>query len=500
MKKQEVLQLIRRGENFRLEAKKAEKGLPASLWESYAAFCNTDGGVILLGVSENAEKQLFVSGVEDSDKLVQAFWNQINNKQKVSDNLLFNHQVYVLTVEDKKIVVVEVPRADRHYKPVFINDNLFGGTYRRNADGDYHCSREEVKAMLRDQSDITSDCTIAENVDWHELDKDSIYRFRMRFRNLKPDHVWNTLDDIEFLLKLGAVKRDRQTNDIHPTLAGILMLGTEQLITEQFPDYFLDYREMAEESRWTDRVFSSSGDWSGNVFDFYFRIIDRLTASLKIPFRLLNGLDRIDDTPAHEAVREALANALIHADYYGRRGIVVEKRKDRLSISNPGTLRITLNEALEGGISTVIFKMFVLINIGERTGSGLQNIRYVWDRMKLPEPQLKEVFSPDRLHLEIPLSNEDYDFASTVSEPVVIYSKVPNKVSDKVPDKVPDNLTDNQRQIVNLLLGNSKMSMAELARQIGISKRKILDNINKLKEQNLLRRVGENKTGYWEVL
>lgn len=272
MKEQEVLQLIRRGEHFRLEAKKAEKGLPASLWESYAAFCNTDGGVILLGVSENAEKQLFVSGVEDSDKLVQAFWNQINNKQKVSDNLLFNHQVYVLTVE--------------------------------------------------------------------------------------------------------------------------------------------------------------------------------------------------------------------------------EKRKDRLSISNPGTLRITLNEALEGGISdprnTVIFKMFVLINIGERTGSGLQNIRYVWDRMKLPEPQLKEVFSPDRLHLEIPLSNEDYDFASTVSEPVVIYSKVP--------DKVPDNLTDNQRQIVNLLLGNSKMSMAELARQIGISKRKILDNINKLKEQNLLRRVGENKTGYWEVL
>lgn len=42
--------------------------------------------------------------------------------------------------------------------------------------------------------------------------------------------------------------------------------------------------------------------------------------------------------------------------------------------------------------------------------------------------------------------------------------------------------------------------ITELARQIGISKRKILDNINKLKEQNLLRRVGENKTGYWEVL
>lgn len=244
MTKEELLQLIKQGEDFRLEAKKAENDVPVSVWESYAAFCNTDGGVILLGVSEDKKKNLYVSGVQDSAKIIQSFWNQINNKQKVSDNLLFNYQVYPLTIEEKELVVIEVPRADRHYKPVFINDNLFNGTFRRNAEGDYHCTREEVKAMLRDQSDTTSDCTIAEDVDWQELDKDSIYRFRTRFRNLKPDHIWNTLNDVEFLLKVGAVKRERKTNSIRPTLAGILMLGTEQLITEQFPDYFLDYREI----------------------------------------------------------------------------------------------------------------------------------------------------------------------------------------------------------------------------------------------------------------
>ena len=227
MTKEEVLQLIRQGESFRLEAKKAEKEVPASVWESYSAFCNTDGGVILLGVSEDKKnKELYVSGVEDSGKIIQSFWNQINNKQKVSDNLLFNRQVYALSIEDKDVVVIEVPRADRHYKPVFINDNLFAGTYRRNADGDYHCQREEVKAMLRDQADITLDSTIIENVDWQELDKDTIYRFRMRFRNLKPDHIWNTLDDVEFLLKVGALKRSSDAPEVHPTLAGILMFGT----------------------------------------------------------------------------------------------------------------------------------------------------------------------------------------------------------------------------------------------------------------------------------
>ena len=189
MTKEQLLQLIKQGEGFRLEAKKAESDIPETVWESYSAFCNTDGGVILLGVSEKKDKTLFISGVQNSTKIIQSFWNQINNKQKVSDNLLFDHQVYTLSIDNKEVVIVEVPRADRHYKPVFVKDSLFGGTYRRNAEGDYHCTREEVKAMLRDQSDITSDSMVVEEIDWQELDKDTIYRFRMRFRNLKPDHL-----------------------------------------------------------------------------------------------------------------------------------------------------------------------------------------------------------------------------------------------------------------------------------------------------------------------
>ncbi|WP_102407616.1 helix-turn-helix domain-containing protein [Parabacteroides bouchesdurhonensis] len=148
MTKEVLLHLLQEGECFHLEAKKAERDLPASIWESYSAFCNTDGGIILLGVSEDKKKNLSVTGIQDSSKLIQNFWNQINNKQKVSDNLLFNHQVYPFTIDDKEIIVIEVPRADRHYKPVFISDNLFTGTYRRNADGDYRCSREEINFGL----------------------------------------------------------------------------------------------------------------------------------------------------------------------------------------------------------------------------------------------------------------------------------------------------------------------------------------------------------------
>lgn len=66
--------------------------------------------------------------------------------------------------------------------------------------------------------------------------------------------------------------------------------------------------------------------------------------------------------------------------------------------------------------------------------------------------------------------------------------------------EVPDNLTENQYTILSLLLTDTKLSMSELAFKLNISKRKILDNMNKLKELGFLQRIGNNKTGYWKVV
>ena len=57
---------------------------------------------------------------------------------------------------------------------------------------------------------------------------------------------------------------------------------------------------------------------------FISAFINRIAQDIKVPFKL-TGTDRIDDTPMHKALREALANALIHADYYDRRGLVIQK-------------------------------------------------------------------------------------------------------------------------------------------------------------------------------
>ena len=394
-------------ENNRIEAKKALGGLPHSIWETYSAFANTLGGVILLGVEEYKDKSLHPVDLPEPEKLVKEFWDLINNPNKASVNILTNKHVRIEEVNGDHIIVVEVPRAQRYYKPIYVDGNPVSGTYRRSGEGDYHCTDEELRAMYRDADMRTQDMLVLENMGSSVFCAESIRNFRQRMKISRPDHVWENLDDEDFLMKLGAMGIG-EDGKRHPTAAGLLMFGYEYEIVREYPQYFLDYREEYDDvHRWTDRFISSSGDWSGNVFDFYFHVYNRLQLDLKVPFEMEGGF-RVDDTPVHKAVREALANCLVNADYYGRRGLVIVKKRGLITMSNPGDFRIELAAARSGGLSDprngVMMKMFNLIDVGERAGSGIPSILYAWKKQGWAEPTITQTFNPNRIVLSLPLS------------------------------------------------------------------------------------------------
>lgn len=396
-------------ENDEIECKEALGGLPKDLWETYSAFANTNGGTLFLGIKEKLGK-FFTTGVKDEENIIKDLWDNLNNPKKVSANILNNNSIETLTIEGVKVIKINVPKADRKARPVYIGENPFNeskhsGTFRRNYSGDYKCSKEEIKRMLADQLDESQDSLILEGFDISDLNQDTINSFRNRLRAIKPNHPWVSLDDKTFLYKLGAYDKDRKIGKEGITAAGLLMFGEDRVITDEFPKYFLDYREkLSEEVRWDYRLISSDGTWSGNIFDFYFKIINKITDNLNVPFRTVNGI-RQEDTRVHEAVREGVANALIHADYRLPRGIVIEKGKTYFKISNPGNLRITREEALKGGVSDprneTIFKMFNLLGIGERAGSGLENIQLAWKEQEWLAPDLEELYDPDRIVLTL---------------------------------------------------------------------------------------------------
>ena len=98
----------------------------------------------------------------------------------------------------------QCPRAERSYKPVYVDGNPLC-TYLRNGEGDYRCTKEEYQAMVRDASVKMQDMLILNETDLTVFNKESIRSYCQRMRLSRPGHVWEALDDKDFLLKLGAV-------------------------------------------------------------------------------------------------------------------------------------------------------------------------------------------------------------------------------------------------------------------------------------------------------
>jgi len=177
----------------RLEVKKANKGLPVSLWDTYSSFANCNGGMIILGVKELEDGSWRTTHLQDESRLIKDFWDTINNRNKVNVNLLTEKNIETYNVNGDVIIVISVPKASREFKPIYINDNLFGGTFRRDHEGDYHCSEAEVRGMLRDQAERSVDNKVLDNMDIGVLYSGTIKSFRTRHRAVKESHVWHGL-------------------------------------------------------------------------------------------------------------------------------------------------------------------------------------------------------------------------------------------------------------------------------------------------------------------
>jgi len=408
--------LIGLDEDYTIEAKSAKGGFPDSFWETYSAFANSDGGVIVLGLEETKDHKLYVKdGLADAPKMMGEFWKLVGNRQKINRNILTNKMVRIENIDGKDVLVFEVPRAERTARPVYKGMDPFGGTYRRLGEGDHLCTREEVAAMMRDASQTSLDAAVVQNMDPSVFCEDTIKAYRQVFLLTNPTHLWNKLDTDMFLRRIKAVDIG-DDGQFHPTQAGLLMFGYEYDITSCFPSYFLDYqedREMVGITRWKDRIVSSSGDWSGNLFDFIYKIMRKLVSDLKIPF-VLRGMTRIDDTPIHKLLREATINCLVHADYNGRQGVVITKNSEGFVFANPGGMRISRTEAVNGGVSDprngVLLKMFSLIHYGERAGSGLNGIMYVWEKSYHIQASIEEKSSEVfRTILTLPFGDHKLD-------------------------------------------------------------------------------------------
>ena len=409
------LDLAGLSESVDLECKAAQgrdgRGeLPEDFWKSYSAMANTDGGVILLGVQEKPRGSFQVRGLADPERVRKALWDNLHNRKQVSANLLSEQDVEPIKVDGKTVLRIRVPRAARQVRPVHLGSNPFGGTYLRRYEGDYAADDEAVRRLLAERVEDSRDERVLKGFDFADLDMDTVAAYRNRFAAAKPGHVWSDLPLPEFLERIGAWGKNREEGFSGLRLAGLLMFGRGEVIRDAVPHYMVDYQERPEaraEKRWIDRLVPD-GSWSGNVYDFFRKVYQKLTADLKVPFQLQEG-QRVDDTPVHEALREALANTLIHADYSGRVSVLVVKRPDMFGFRNPGRMRIPPELAIHGGNSDCrnrrLQTMFQLVGYGDHAGSGLPKIYKNWAGQHWRSPVLYEMPEPEQTLMELRMSS-----------------------------------------------------------------------------------------------
>lgn len=448
--------IARYQENNRIEAKKAAGGFPHSLWETYSAFANTIGGLILLGVEEAKDKSLQVTGIPDGPGYVKLFWDTVNDPAKVSANILRPQDVALHTIDGKEVLVISVPRAGRRQRPVYIGESPFTGSYRRDGEGDYHCSSDEVRAMLRDREDFPADLAVLESRSAADLSPQTLRQFRLLMAMRQPEHPWNYLPDDQFLPAAGILGPGREGPK--PTLAGLLLLGKRKALRDVFPKFRLEYQE-------TDTGFQLSTLRPGppeNVFAFYTMAAHRLTA-----VSALLAAHPADRDALAGAMREAVLNAILHADYFSRGGLMIQRTAGELTVSNDGLLRVSPDEAKQGTAADPrnrgLTQLFSLVKLATGTGQGLPGIYSLWARQGWRAPVLSEAVRAGRTNLSLPLPRRTFS---------------------------PEELT--RQQIIEYLTDHVSASPKALAHGLGLPDGEVQSGLDALVRQSLVVRAGRS--------
>ena len=255
----------------------------------------------------------------------------------------------------------------------------------------------------------------------------------------------------------------------------------------------LDMSHLVGDERYHDRL-TYDGLWENNLYQFFRIVSPKVQFDLPRPFKLEKGGKRNDDTPQHEAVREAFTNAIIHCDLMMDAGILrIEKHDDRLCFRNPGLLKLPVEAIYRGGNSKArnpkIQNMLRMIGFGENVGSGFPKIIAAWKETNWGEPQLLNKLDVDEVELVLPVpSIKATSDTASANAPV------------NAPANAPVKLNKTQSAIIKVLLKDNRATYEDLARTIGVDRTTIRRNIAVLKEIGAIRRVGEDKNGYWEVL
>lgn len=157
-----------------------------------------------------------------------------------------------------------------------------------------------------------------------------------------------------------------------------------------------------------------------NLFDFYLLVSRRLGA-----VSALLTQEAGEQAALAGAMREAVLNAILHADYFSRGGLHILRTDTALTVTNGGLLRVSPEKAKAGVAADPrnrgLTQLFSLVRLGTGTGQGLRGIYTLWARRGWRPPVLSEGFQAGVTNFSLPLPRREFTPEELTRQQVIEY-------------------------------------------------------------------------------
>ena len=484
-------------ETDKIEAKTAEIDCPKKCYDTISAFANKYGGIIIFGINEH--NNFIEQDVYDANDLQKQITALCTNSMEPIIRPEFLHVTY----NYRKLLAVKINEIPQNQKPCYYkNAGIRKGSYIRIGDSDEPMTEYEIYCLQSYKDGIQEDLRPIKRARIDDLDTEKIQLYLEKIKKEKPNLSKFTNEKI---LKLSGII-ENSTDTIYPTLSGLIMFG--EYPQGYLPQLFVacvvvpgtklgDIGEMGQRFDDNKRVEGTLDEMLEQTLTFIRRNI-----GTKIIIDNNGERKNIPEYPM-KALREAVANALIHRDYSISREsayIYVQIYDDRIEIINPGDLygnnrieNLGTDMMLEARNKNIVRLLEEKGDIIENRHTGIATMRDEMRKMGLPDPEFqslrgdfKVIFRKDIVQKSVQKKTEE--------------DRRGQKRTEKDRKTLLNELKSTQEKIIYLIKENPNITQKMMSKEIGIGRTAITSNVKKLKDNKLIERVGSDRNGYWKLL
>ncbi|MBR6079780.1 MAG: putative DNA binding domain-containing protein [Treponema sp.] len=467
MNAEEIKKIINDGETTWTEFKRCGNGIDSDVYESVCAFSNHFGGLILCGVLDDGT----INGLPPKSitSLKKNFVSVLANPDIFSPTLMIEPET--IEIDGKIILYIQVPSSsDLHTYKKVIYDRIFESDVKIT-------STTKIAEMYIRKQNIFTEKKIFKYAGISELEEGIINKCRQLALIKNNEHPWKNMTDEELIKSAHLFGKDWQTGDEGMTLAGLLLLGREDVIMSVCPTYKTDaILRRVNLDRYDDRAIIYK-----NLVESYDLLMQFAQKHLSDKF-FMEGVQTV--SLRDKIVREMISNILMHREFSSAfiSKFIIEK--ERIYTENPcraqNHIEITPDHFTPVSKNPIIAHFFTNIGYADELGSGTRNLF-----------KYSELYSGKK-----PIMIEDEIF--TTSVPLDENYSADYKISSLQNQKASE-LTKRQQEIINLMKKTSEITAIQIAEKLSVSSRTIENEIKRLREAGYIEHKGATKDGEWIV-